>query len=221
MNELPKNWLTEMPFDYEFKYYTLLAQVKRHKGDIKDFKLLSTLDKITSSLNILYDIKYARDGEELKSARIIGIDVENMEIEYDYPDSNKDVTSMYELCDISIELFEELHKDVRTTWRNVSDMLRITNVGINSIKNSGFLYIINGSEILTYKIIIPLPFKNNWRSVSIKHVSTEEYNIKKLTKFIKVQESGLKHYRCDMTRDLPINDCVIPVLKSILYKNLI
>ena len=42
-----------------------------------------------------------------------------------------------------------------------------------------------------------------------------------LSKFIEEQEDGVKHYRCDISIDIPINDCAIPVLKSILYKNLI
>ena len=97
MNELPKNWLTEMPFDYEFKYYILLAQVKRLEESILEHKLESTLEDIESSLVILYDIKYAKDSIENKDSKIIGIDFDNMEIEFDYPEDNFTVESMYEL----------------------------------------------------------------------------------------------------------------------------
>lgn len=220
MNELPKNWLTEMPFDYEFKYYTLLARIKRIEGDIDEFKLLTSLKNIESSLSILYDIKYARDGGE-NNVKIVGIDFDNMEIEYDYPEDNKVVESMYDLCDVAIDKYEITHKSLRTKWRNVADLLRLSNVGVNVIKNHGFLYILHEDTLTTYEINIPFPYKTSWKGVTVKHIGESKYNLKKLSKFIEEQEDGVKHYRCDVTIDIPIEECAIPVLKSILYKNLI
>jgi len=221
MNDLPHNWLTEKPFDYEFKYYTLLAQVKRLKGCIIKFQFLSAYNDIEASLDQLYDIKYARDGIERKDIRITGIDIDSMEIKYDYPESNVDVESMYDLCDIAIGLFENLHKDLRKKWRDVSDLLRVSNIGLNSIKNHGFIYIKLDGELLKYKIFIPIQYKTNWRNVRIEFISSEDYNLKKLSSFVKDQEMGVKHIRCDLDNKIPIDECVIPVLKSILYKNLI
>ena len=220
MNELPKNWFTEMPFDYEFKYYTLLAQIKRIEGDIDKFKLLSSLKNIEACLSILYDIKYSRDGAG-DNVKIIGIDFENMEIEYDYPEDNKVVESMYDLCDVAIDKYENAHKNLRTTWRNVADLLRLSNIGVNVIKNHGFLYIIHGDNLITYEINIPFPYKTSWKGVTVKHIKESKYNIKELYKFIEQQEGGVKQYRCDIDIDIPIEDCAVPVLKSILYKNLI
>ena len=220
MNELPKNWLTEMPFDYEFKYYTLLAQIKRLEGDIGEFKLRSSLKNIEESLSILYDIKYARDGE-MDNVKIIGIDFENMEIEYDYPEDNKIVESMYDLCDVAIDKYEIAHKSLRTKWRNVADLLRLSNIGINVIKNHGFLYMQLGDNLITYEINIPFPYKTSWKGVKVKHIRESKYNLKDLSNFIEEQEHGIKHYRCEINIDIPIEECAIPVLKSILYKNLI
>jgi hypothetical protein len=220
MNELPKNWFTEMPFDYEFKYYTLLAQIKRIEGNIDDFKLLTSLKNIESSLSILYDIKYAKDGEK-DNVKIVGIDFENMEIEYDYPEDTKLVESMYDLCDVAIDKYEIAHKSLRTKWRNVADLLRLSNIGVNVIKNHGFLYLIHKDNLITYEINIPFPYKTSWKAVHVKHIKKSKYNLKNLSKFIEEQEDGVKHYRCDISIDIPINDCAIPVLKSILYKNLI
>ena len=220
MNELPKNWFTEMPFDYEFKYYTLLAQIKRIEGNIDDFKLLTSLKNIESSLSILYDIKYAKDGEK-DNVKIVGIDFENMEIEYDYPEDTKLVESMYDLCDVAIDKYEIAHKSLRTKWRNVAAILRLSNIGVNVIKNHGFLYLIHKDNLITYEINIPFPYKTSWKAVHVKHIKKSKYNLKNLSKFIEEQEDGVKHYRCDISIDIPINDCAIPVLKSILYKNLI
>ena len=220
MNELPKNWFTEMPFDYEFKYYTLLAEIKRIEGDIDKFKLLSSLKNIEASLSILYDIKYAKDGD-VDNVKIIGIDFENMEIEYDYPEDNKLVESMYDLCDVAIDKYENAHKSLRKKWRNVADFLRLSNIGVNVIKNHGFLYIKHGDNLITYEINIPFPYKTSWKAVIMKHVGESKYNLKKLSKFIEEQEGGVKQYRCDVGIDIPIKDCAVPVLKSILYKNLI
>ena len=55
----------------------------------------------------------------------------------------------------------------------------------------------------------------------MKHAGESKYNLKKLSKFIEKQEGGVKQYRCDVDIDIPIEDCAVPVLKSILYKNLI
>jgi|TARA_B110000908_G_C10243215_1_gene447256 hypothetical protein len=221
MNKLPNNWLTEMPFDYEFKYYTLLAQVKRLKVCIKDLKLKSTYDEIETGLDQLYDIKYARDGIERNDVRIIGIDVDSMEIKYDYPEDSIDSESMYDLCDVAINLFESLHKKLRSKWRDVSDMLRVSNIGLNSIKNHGFVYLKIDSKLHKYKIFIPIQFKTSWRDVRIEFISIEDYNLKELSKFVNKQEYGVKHIRCDLDSNIPIIECVIPVLKSVLYKNLI
>jgi hypothetical protein len=221
MNKLPQNWLTEKPFDYEFKYYTLLARVKRLKGCIKKFQFLSTYNDIETSLDQLYDIKYARDGIERKDIRITGIDIDNMEIKYDYPEENVEVETMYDLCDTAISLFESLHKDLRKKWRDVSDMLRVSNIGLNSIKNHGFIYIKLNNSLLKYKLFIPIQYKTNWRNVRIEFISSGDYNLKELSSFVKDQEIGAKHIRCDLADNLPIDECIIPVLKSILYKNLI
>ncbi len=220
MNELPNHWFTEMPFDYEFKYYTLLAHIKQIEGDIDEFKLLSSLKNIEASLSILYDIKYARDGQT-DNIRIVGIDFDNMEIEYDYPEDNKVVESMYDLCDVAIDKYENTHKSLRTKWRNIADLLRLSNIGINVIKNHGFLYIKYGKILKIYEIQIPFPYKTSWKNVYVKHVSDSKYNLKKLSKFIDEQEDGVKHYRCEVGIEFPIEECAIPILKSILYKNLI
>jgi hypothetical protein len=221
MNELPKNWLTETPFDYEFKYYTLLAQVKRLKGDINKFKFLSTYNEIELSLDQLYDIKYARDGIENKDIRITGIDVDSMEIKYDYPEESIEVESMYDLCDVGINVFESLHQDLRAKWRDVADILKVSNIGLNSIKNHGFIYLKIDSTLYKYKIFIPIPYKSSWKDVRFEFISSGDYNLKELSNFVKDQEIGVKHIRCDSADNLPIDECIIPVLKSILYKNLI
>jgi len=210
-----------MPFDYEFKYYTLLAQIKRHKDNISEFKLHSTLENIEAALVALYDIKYAKDGIEREDIKIVGIDFDNMELKFDYPEITATVDSMYDLCDVAIELYEKTHATLRIKWRSVSDMLKLSNIGGNSIKNHGFLYIKYKEDMLTYSIAIPLPFKTTWKDVAVKYIDSNPYNISDLSMFIKENESGIKHYRCDLEEDIPIDDCIIPVLKSVLYKNLI
>ena len=220
MNELPKNWLTEMPFDYEFKYYTVLAQIKQHEDCISEYKLNSTLENIESSLVILYDIKYARDGIEHDGIKIVGIDFDNMELKFDYPEDIPSVESMYELCDVAIELYEKLHTLLRNKWRRVSDAIRICNIAFNPIKNHGFLYIKNKEDMLIYSLEIPVPFKTSWKDVTVEYINSVSYSTYDLSEFIKKQESGIKHYRCDLENDFPVDDCIIPVIKSILYKNL-
>ena len=220
MNELPKNWLTEMPFDYEFKYYVLLAQIKRHEQDISEYKLHSTLERIESSLTILYDIKYAKDSIEREDVKIVGIDFDNMELKFNYPEDISTVDSMYDLCDVAIELYEKSHTTLRKKWREVSDILNLSNIGKNPVKKHGFLYIRYNEDMLTYAIEIPVLFKTTWKDVSVRHISRVPYNPSDLSVFIEKHESGIKHYRCDLEQDLPIDDCIIPVLKSILYKNL-
>jgi len=221
MNELPKNWLTEMPFDYEFKYYILLAQIKRLKESILEHKLESTLEDIESSLVVLYDIKYAKDGIENKDSKIIGIDFDNMEIEFDYPEDNFTVESMYELCDVAIGLYEGLHSDLRKSWRIVSKKIKLSNLTIGSIKNNGFLYIRNKGKLLKYSISIPLPFNTTWKDVRIRYIDKIPDDLSELSLFIKKNNDGFRHYLCESIDDIPLNDCLIPVIKSVLYKNLI
>lgn len=221
MNELPKNWLTEMPFDYEFKYYILLAQIKRLKESILEHKLESTLEDIESSLVILYDIKYAKDSIENKDSKIIGIDFDNMEIEFDYPEDNFTVESMYELCDVAIGLYESLHSNLRKSWRIVSKKLKLSNLTIGSIKNNGFLYIRNKGKLLKYSISIPLPFNTTWKDVRVRYIDKMPDDLSELSLFIKENNDGLRHYLCESIDDIPLNDCLIPVIKSVLYKNLI
>jgi len=221
MNELPKNWLTEMPFDYEFKYYILLAQVKRLEESILEHKLESTLEDIESSLVILYDIKYAKDSIENKDSKIIGIDFDNMEIEFDYPEDNFTVESMYELCDVAIGLYEGLHSNLRKSWRIVSKKLKLSNLTIGSIKNNGFLYIHNKGKLLKYSISIPLPFNTSWKDVRVRYIDEIPGDLSELSLFIKENNDGLRHYWCESINDIPLNDCLIPVIKSVLYKNLI
>ena len=64
----------------------------------------------------------------MKNHDIIGIDFDNMEIEFDYPEDNFTVESMYELCDVAIGLYEGLHSDLRKSWRIVSKKLKLSKV---------------------------------------------------------------------------------------------
>jgi len=128
---------------------------------------------------------------------------------------------MYELCDVAIGLYESLHSDLRKSWRIVSKKLKLSNLTIGSIKNNGFLYIRNKGKLLKYSISIPLPFNTTWKDVRVRYIDKIPDDLSELSIFIKENNDGLRHYLCESIDDIPLNDCLIPVIKSVLYKNLI
>ena len=166
-NILKKDWLISPPLDYEMKYYSLMGGLKSINEIIKNNQLYSAILKVESALHELYDIKYNRDIIEENNKVLIGIDTDNMSLDYEYKIEDDEIVKMYDLCNTAISEIESIYKEIRVKWRALEKKCNISEIPDSKpTYTSGYImYTDNDSDqIIIYKYKEPTSFSINWDS---------------------------------------------------------
>lgn len=228
MNILKSNWLKEKPLDYELKKYIFLSAYTRFKDLISNNQLFSTLNEIEYHLNKLYRLKYEKD--ELDDARriITGIDLDLMDLAYDYMDEDSETEDIYKIIDYSIVKLEELHKKLRKQWRYISECILITEIPDKKpTKNKGVVFIVLEDTIKVYSYTKPSNMSGDWESLILKKEGEIENSLRKIAEFISASEresDNNRFWRFDAInldiQNIPYDDCILPVINFNLYNRL-
>ena len=123
-NILKKDWLISPPLDYEMKYYSLMGGLKSINEIIKNNQLYSAILKVESALHELYDIKYNRDIIEENNKVLIGIDTDNMSLDYEYKIEDDEIVKMYDAQNVTLAdlllmfIYIEVIGLVRSYWES-------------------------------------------------------------------------------------------------------
>jgi len=229
MNVFEPNWLTEPPHDYELKYYKLLAGIDKIKKLIAANSLYSAILEVENELEKLYNIKYGKDEIESKTRIITGIDVDTLSLKYEYPEENDGTSSIYVVCDISIDKLEDLYRIIRDKWRLVESQCTISEIPEKKHLNiKGYIFYIDtvNQKIHVYYYVEPLSFKINWSEFNLKKVEELENSIKEISEFIKrseLESTSYRFFRFDSkfkTPPPPYADCMLPIMKSMLFNRI-
>ena len=228
MKILNPNWLTTKPFDYELKKYIFLSAYARFENAISNNQLFSTLNEIEYHLNKLYRLKYQKD--ELDEGRkiITGIDLDLMDLEYEYLDEDPDIEDIYKTIEFTIIKLEKLHKKLRLKWRNISDKIQITEIpDRKSTKLQGIVFLGLGDHIKIYSYVKPTNMKGDWTALILKEVGHTENTIRKMAEFISAterQSDNNRFWRFDFKNidlnDMPFDDCILPLVTYNLFNKL-
>lgn len=224
---LDKNWLTSLPFDYELKYYKLMAGIQLLESSVNTYELFSVLEEIEIHLHELYVIKHNRDIVDERLKVLKGIDIDTMTLSYEYQKNDPTVEDLYELCDNAIEQFEELYKKLRGRWRTAEKNIQITEIPERRFLNKkGFVFLVleNQTILKTFSFDFPGEFsKTSWKEIELELEGNTDYMIRKISSFISTIEDRSEDYRffrVDVKKNYPVEECVIPIVKHSIFNTI-
>jgi hypothetical protein len=228
MNIFNKNWLTETPYDYELKQYRLLSGIKEIKSLILDNSLYSAMSTVETELEILYNIKYNRDIIDNNSRKIIGIDTDTLSLKYKY-ESETEHEIIYKVCDMAIELLEDMYRLVRDKWRNLEKNCIITEIpNKRTLNTTGYIMYIDAKleniEVYSYKE--PLSFKIDWINFKVNKQFVIKNNLQSIAQFISEKElesNKFRFFRFDVKikGEMPAHDeCMIPLMQYCIFNRI-
>jgi len=227
MEIFKKNWLSSKPIDRELKYYLLKGYIAKIEDLISNGKLYTAMSVVETELHKLYNIKYDRDMIELDGRIIVGINVDTMDLDYEYPVSSEEDVLMYEACDTAIDLLEKLYRKIRDFWRSVETKCLISEIPDRKpINSKGYvMYVNKGSDLIeVYYYEEPITFKMSWSDFNLKYVSSIDNNIKSISDFIAIKEvesNKDRFFRFDSkAKGYSKKECMIPLMKYMLFNRI-
>jgi hypothetical protein len=228
MNILKSNWLKELPLDYELKKYIFLSAYARFENEISNNQLFSTLNEIEYHLNKLYRLKYEKD--ELDDTRriITGIDLDLMDLIYDYTDEDSETEDIYKIIDYSIIKLESLHTKLREQWRYISKCMLITEIPDKKpTKNKGIVFIVLENTIKVYSYTKPSNMSMGWESLILNKEGEIKNSLRKIAEFISASErqsNDNRFWRFDAVnldiQNIPYDNCILPIVNFNLFNRL-
>jgi hypothetical protein len=225
MNVLDKNWLLSEPIDYELKKYRLLSALKKIGSLIKDDDLYDVLLEIEDHLEDLYKYKYEKNILDDRLKVLKGIDIDNMSLLYEYPENSDQLQVIDVLCDESIELLEKLYKFLREKWRINSKFIAYTSIPTKKLLwDNAVLYVINHDKIVTvYNFNRPSRLDDDWKKLNFEFVKEFPYELSTLSEnvsSISVLNPKTQCIRADVKKDLPFENCLIPIIKYNIFNSI-
>jgi hypothetical protein len=219
-NYIPR-WITEGPLDYEYRYYTLLAEVEDLKSNLKKGELSTTHKIVDQTLDYIYkyDAGQVFPLEKAISSQFIGMDLS----EFEYRTTEESITD--ELIDNAIELFEELYAEIREIWRYVMSGIKIEYVPSRKyFLNAGFVFVITADNKLhSYYFNKPSKYQIDWRSFKLKHIDTIKYtrdDYLKQLKHIDAVETDKIIFKVNCNNATRMDGFAIDIIKSMVYDTL-
>ena len=226
MNVLEKNWLTDLPFDFELKRYKLLGATQKIKSMIKAGLIYDALIEIEYQLEDLYKLKNQKSEIDDRLKVLTGINLDTMSLDYDYPDSQDEIFHIYNLVEIAIEEFEALFRMVRVKWRAIMSKMIITEIPHKMpTKTKGIVFLINKNHnnILTYSYNNPYRLVGEWKDMQLKNVDIELSGIPEMVDYVtnsKLKSDDNRFWRVDHKLKEDLEGCILPVLRYSLYNKL-
>ncbi len=222
---IPK-WAIDGPLDFEYRHYNLLAEIARLKSELNEGKLSSTLKKVDDTLDYLYryDAERILSSENFSNFDLTGINFSEFELEYTNNSIEQDEI-LDILFDEAIQLFEELHSQIREIWREIELGIHIAYVpNRRYFINDGFVFIISADNKLhSYYFNKPTQYQIDWRSFKLEHLNTVEYTkevyIQQLED-INAPETEKIIFKVECKSSTLIEGFALEVIKSMLYTTL-
>lgn len=222
---IPK-WPTNGPLDFEYRYYNLLAEIALFKSELKEGKLSSTLKKVDDTLDYLYryDAERLLSDENISNFELIGINPSDFKLEYTNISTEQEEI-LDKLFDKALELFEDLHSQIREIWRDIESGLNISYIpNRRYIINDGFVFIISADNKLhTYYFNKPTKYLTNWRSFKLEHLNSVKYTKKVYIQHLKDIDATKTEkiiFKVKCINSTLIEGSTLDVIKSMLYTTL-
>ncbi len=225
MFKLSADWLESGPNDYELKKYKLLAAITEYGNLIKGDILAPVLDEIELHLENLYKFQHQKDILDDRMKTIKGIDLDNMELEYEYPENSREMEDIVRVANDAVFLFERLYKNLRERWRENEKSVKLSFIPDKKIgfKSGYFLITDYNNNLLIYSFDKPDKMNDNWKKFKLELIESMVYDMTALSNFVinkSLEESDRVFIRCDFAKQMPFEDCAFPLSKFVLFHTL-
>ena len=226
MNVLERNWLTDLPFDFELKRYKLLGATQKIRYMIKSGFLYEALVEVEYQLEDLYKLKNKKSEIDDRLKVLTGINLDTMSLDYEYPDSEDEIFHIYNLVEIAIEEFESLFRMIRVKWRSTMSKLLITEIPHKmptKIKGKVFIINKNTNNILTYSYINPYRLVGEWRDMQLNKIDIELNGITDMVDYVtesKLKSDDSRYWRVDHKLNENLDECLLPIIRYSIYSKL-
>lgn len=223
MDVLDANWLFSEPIDYEHKKYKFLSALKKYSVLIKADELYDVLLEIENRLEDLYKYKYEKNILDDRMKVLKGIDVDNMSLLYEYPENSEHLQIIENLSDESVELLEKLYRFLRDKWRINASAISLTTIPTKKIIwSDAILYVITyDKKVLTYHFNRPSKIEEDWKNLNFNFDNlNEKYDLRVLSEnvsLVSVLNPGTQCIRADVKREMPLENCLLPILKYVVF----
>ena len=227
MDIFKKNWLNSKPIDSELKYYLLKDYISKIEDLIAAGKLYTSMSIVEKELHNLCNIKYDRDIIEIENRVIVGINVDTMDLEYEYPVSTEEEDQMYIICDSAIDYLEKLYRKIRDFWRGVETKCLITEIPDKKPTNSrGYIMYVNRESDLieVYYYEEPSTFKMSWVDFNLTLITNINNSTRSIAEFIANKEmlsNKDRFFRFDSKASgYSKEECMLPLMKYMLFNRI-
>lgn len=227
MNVLDRNWITDAPFDFELKRYKLLAATAKLTSMVRTGYIYDSLLEVEIQLEDLYKLKNERNEIDNRLRVLKGIDLDNMSLDYEYPDASGELNHIYQICDLAIEEFEAVFRLIRATWRSYAKKLTISEIPQSMpTKTKGVVFIINkkDSSIIPYSYFKPSSFIGEWKDMVLKPIDSVIGSNQEMISYIqnsRIVKDDNRFWRCDYNLSEDLESCILPIIQHTLYHKIL
>jgi len=224
MNLLPKDWLLSEPKDIELKRYKLLATSQKIRDAVADGRIYNALNSVEEELYNLYAFKSDRGRYENDTKILKGINLDTMELEYEYPEDTYE-SELVDLAEFAILELEDVFKYIRAKWRIYSKKINITEIPAQRpTKTKGYVLIedksdkSNGDIIVYYYDNMDL---KDWRKFKLEYVDKIKNEVGSVPEWIQgiKNNDDCRFFRATHSLKCCLDDCIVPVIKyNLFYK---
>jgi len=222
-------WVKSGPHDLEYKTYKMLGRVEQLKQQLLDNNLMGTLYEVDDTLDYLYKydaIKVTSTDQHVENMISMGFEWDNLELVFSTEEQIEGNEILDQLCDRSIDEFENLHSLCREEWRKIEENLTYNYVTEKKyFLNDGFVFIKTPDNLMhIYHFSKPAKyFTQTWKDFKLLHIKTEAWHEKDYFKRLEEilnKKSDKIVFKVECKNDVILENNAIGVISNIIFSRL-
>jgi len=221
------DWATSGPEDLEYRTYKMLSHASKVKELLDDGNLWGAMMECDTVLDFMYHYDAERMiAEDTLSRKLTEVSWENIEYIYTNGDEMVNQNILDELVDHGIDVFENLHSEIREYWRVLEKEITISHSGNRPYLICDGFVLINtpDNKIHIYSFVNPSKnFNLTWKNFKLEFIDTHEYDQQQVFEFISQVREGEKDkimYRAHIKNSIKLDTGLINVISSLIFMQL-
>jgi hypothetical protein len=205
----------------------MLSHASKVKGLLDDGNLGGAMMECDTVLDFMYHYDAERMiAEDTLSRKLTEVSWENIEYMYTNGDEMVNQNILDELVDHGINVFENLHSEIREYWRVLEKEITISHSGNRPYLICDGFVLINtpDNKIHIYSFVNPSKnFNLTWKNFKLEFIDIHEYDQQKVFEFISQVRGGEKDkimYRARVKNSVKLDKGLINVISSLIFMQL-
>lgn len=220
-------WANSGPEDLEYRTYKMLSHASKVRSLLEDGNLWAAMMECDAVLDFMYHYDAERMLEvDTMSKKLTEVSWENIEFIYSNGEEMANESILDELVDHGINVFENIHSEIREYWRVLEKEITISYSGNRPYLMCDGFVLVNtpDNKIHIYSFINPSKnFNLTWKNFKLDYVATHKYDQEKILKFIseiKESEKDKIVYRTHVKNNVKLDGGLINVISSLIFMQL-